>query len=283
MLDETKKFAIKFSLILFLSAVLTFLGTTSFFYLTVCDFLPGDVVKLLLNSFIFLSACLIIILVTSVSFIFYQLLKSFKNRQQRNSEFFELLLEILSHKFGNFISGLKVNVALLDEIKDLQKMRSFNRIKNSVNYMDLELASLLSRIKDMKNDGLDRSSNPIVLEDLLRRQQKTTEAFFGHLAIPQKKLIVRNMLSRFDNVELAFILTLLLENAFKYSKSTIKIRSGGFKKNQYFFLSNDILPERKRGLGIGLTIAKLISERNSFHLSIKEKDNLFMVLVVSER
>ena len=278
LLNEIQKFSLKFLIILFLSSFFTFSGILFFFYISACTILPSYAIYDHLRPFILLSLCFIFVFIVSVSFIFYQLLNAYEKQQRNFTNLLELFLDVISHKFGNFIAGLNVNFSLLESQIDKSSSELIKRILQNTNYMEEELNIILSTLQRIKhNQFRQKNLQPIDLTNLINQQEKKYRQLTTK-DIPQ--IIIKGDRTKTFNLEQRFAIELLLENAFKYSEKVIKIRSGYLKnKLQYVFISNDIVSKRQKGLGIGLAIVDSIAKNNDLKILWKENNYKFMVLV----
>ena len=278
LLNKTQNFLLRFFVILILASFLTFSGITLFFYIIISSYLSNSILFHHLKSFIIIACSMLFIFDISISFVFYQLLRSYNRHQDNMRYLIELFLEIISHKFGNFLSGVKVNLSLIDH-QDLSfPPQVYQRLIKSVDYMESELLTILSKLKTLReyNDILEEAE--LTVNKLLNNQIKKMECLSENKHNLQ--LIVKNRCDCLKRIEYSLAIELLLENAFKYAHSTIKIRTGHCKRcTHYFFILNDISNRTQKGLGLGLSIVDFIAKQNGLYIQWQQKDNLFKALI----
>ena len=280
MLNETQKFLLKFFVILILASFLTFSGVILSFYITLSCYLSPSIVHEHLQSFVVISFSMISIFDLSISFIFYQLLKRYNIHKNNTIRLIEIFLEIISHKFGNFLAGVKINLSLVNSNNKniILSPKIYNRILNSVDYMDNELSNILSELNSIRlyNNILIKSN--LSFNKLLSNQIEKSENLFKDKKNYQ--IILKNNCDKLENLEYAFAIELLLENALKYANSIIKIRTGLWrKKYHYLFILNDISTKNYKGLGLGLSIVDSIAKQNDFYVQWRKEGNFFKVLI----
>lgn len=220
----------------------------------------------------------------SVSFVFYQLLTVFGKYQQESKDLFQLFLEIISHKFGNFLAGQKVNLALAKKSNTQPEIsKVLSRLERSVNFMQEELITLLKRIENVKSDKYYNFERQLSLDKLVQRQISVFHLRYPNKKLPSLKLVTG--INELGNSQYEIIVELLIENCLKYSKDKVYIRSGLFKGSKYLFLCNDITKnkDRYKGLNIGLSIVHFLVEKQNLKIKIKEEKGFFKVFLLQRK
>ena len=265
----------KFFVTLTIGTCFLTVGITSFYYLTIARYLPLPAIQEYLKNFFIVLLSFELVFVFSVSLVFLQLLKKYTDQKAATLNFFELLLEIISHKLGNFIAGQKVNMALIDTPGTEETVA---RMKKSILLMEQDLEDLLSSLSAIRENTLLPDFQIDVSELIERERQKHRCRLDGR--DQGKTVIIGGPGYRLKKAEHSFIIGLLLENAFKYSSKKIKIRAGHFRDRDYFFVSNEIAEDRRGGLGTGLTIVSHICGKNSCTFKLGNSKKNFRALVL---
>ncbi len=265
------KFFVTLSIGIFLLTV----GITSFYYLTIVRYLPPTGIQEYLKNFLIVLLSFELVFVFSVSLVFLQLLKQYTDEKAATQNFFELLLEIISHKLGNFIAGQKVNMALIDTPGS---QKTVARMKKSILLMEQDLADLLSTLSAIRENTL-RFGLKIDLSELIERERQKYQCGLN-VRDKDKEVVIGGPGYKLKKAEHAFIIGLLLENAFKYSSKKVRIRAGHFRDRAYFFVSNDIARDRSGGLGTGLTIVSHICGKHNCTFKLGNSKKNFRALVL---
>ena len=265
----------KFFITLTVGTCFLTVGITSFYYLTIARYLPLLAIQENLKNFLIVLLSFELVFVFSVSLVFLHLLKKYNDQMAATQNFFELLLEIISHKLGNFMAGQNVNISLLNTTGSQEAVA---RMEKSILLMEQDLADLLSSLSAVRENSLCPDLD-IDISDLIERERHKHRCSMDGRD-RGKTVIIGGSGSRLKKAEYSFIIGLLLENAFKYSRKKIKIRIGHFRDRDYFFVSNDIAKDRSGGLGIGLTIVSHICSKNNCTFKLGNSKKNFRALVL---
>ncbi len=200
------------------------------------------------------------LLVLSLMLVLYKVIQFLTKKEIEYQEFLELLVMILSHKFGNFLAIHRTNIDILKKRYD---SNALDRLEKSYEYIQEDLSKILNTLTNFKEK---KEKEPVLLREII---EKIIFAF------PQEKNLMLNL----TNVKIYAsreimenIVFFLIENTIKYSKSFIQIRL----TQDYLAIRNDIAYTSK-GRGVGLKIASWLAEREKMKLRYKNKDNIFFV------
>lgn len=205
-----------------------------------------------------------VILTVSSILLFYLVLNRTMKREKKYQEFLELVILSVSHKFGNFVSALKINLEL---IKSSGSKRAISSMDNYISLMQDELKVLTEILRKTKEEDIQEVFLTEIIEEILLKLE------------PKDKKIIReykNIRLRGDKNSIENILFILLHNSVKYSKSFIHIR---IFKNRVVGIRNDI-ESRGGGSGIGLTLAKKFCQLYNWRLKVRPSKRYFTVFLV---
>ncbi len=208
--------------------------------------------------------------VISVVYIFYRFVYIYIKQKRETQQIFRIILQAISHKFGNFLSIQKINIQLLDN-KNSETVR---RLQNSIYLIESDLYQIISILKNFESQDLRQ--RPIEISEIIRNLLQK------NIYNKDLKLFLRLHDVKVKSISLIIetILSLLIENAFKYANQKIAIRTGIYQKNVYVYISNDIKPVISPGSGLGLKIAHLLGEKSGARLISKSRQTLYQVLLV---
>jgi signal transduction histidine kinase len=197
-----------------------------------------------------------------LSYIFYRLLNVISKKEVEQETFLKFLFFVLSHKIGNFLSMMKLNIELL---KHKPEQRIIERLQSSCRVMEEDLNNTLETVKKIQK--LSKNKEKINLKESIERVLKS-------FPIEKKTTInTKDITLSLNKDAYEAILFLLLDNAFRYSHSKVHIRV--FEK--FIAIRNDFL-EIVKGSGLGLQIAEYLCKINNFKLKYRAKNNNFLVI-----
>lgn len=269
---QTKILLVFFILITIVFAVINFVVTI--FYKNVQDFYISQIsqlgVKYSLPDYIFKDFFSVLFLweaflILSLSYLFYKILDYSIKKEEEQKNFLELIILMISHKFGNFLSVLKTNLEIL-KIKKEDKV--IQRLERTIGYMEEDFKTIINILKNLKQN-IDKKE-PVNIKEIIEYQINLFKPVDKkiYLRLKDKKIVATRL-----NIE--NILFLLIENSIRYSKEKIYIKSC---KNA-IFIRNDIATTTK-GTGIGLNIASYLAEREKIKIKYREKNNRFIIAIV---
>ncbi len=215
--------------------------------------------KRFMTTLLFWEMSLSVILLLMVYFI----IKRFLKKEQAHRKFLNFILGIISHKFGNFLSIQKLNLELIetDNEKPLQ------RLKEAYSFMEQDFSNILSTIRNTEEDkpkkyNIKQTINQCMDILLQNKEEKNIK-----LTLTDINIISKN--SDFYN-----IIHELIENAVKYSKTFIHIKTAKKGKYAYIVISNDI-NKIQSGSGFGLELVRYLSLKNNWQFTTKLTQNTF--------
>jgi len=201
-------------------------------------------------------------------FVVYKATSLYLKRERESKEFVKLFFLLFTHKLGNFLSLDRLSIELL-----LQKYgndRSLLRLKRSYELLEDDFKKSLNYMKAFEEEEepeiVDVSA---VLKDLLYKY---------HSYYPSRNLEVSlfpiRVKARKGDIE--SLLQLLVENAFKYSSSFVKVESAKTKKGFMLSILNDVGPASS-GSGIGLKMAQFLASKLGWKMELYPQDERFLV------
>lgn len=205
-----------------------------------------------------------VVLTLSAILLFYLLFSSSVKRERKYQEFLELIVLSVSHKFGNFLSALRLNLEL---IKSSGSERSLKSMEDYISQMENELKNLIEILKRTREENIQDISIEIMIENILSKLDSSGKRL---------KRNYRNIRIKGDINTVENILFILIHNSLKYSKSFIHIRTF---KNKMVVIRNDI-DGRGGGSGIGLLLAEKFCQLNGWKLKTRVSDRYFTAFLM---
>jgi len=198
-----------------------------------------------------------------LSFLFYKVLVLINKKEIEHEEFLKFLFFVLSHKIGNFLSVMKTNIEIL---KLKPELRVLERIENSCNLIDDEIKKSMEAIKKLPK--ISKSRQTVNLNEVVN---KTVSKF-----VTDKKVIFTSRQLFLDINPEAFetIIFLLLDNAFRYSRSKVHIKIC----SDVIAIRNDF-SEILKGSGIGLQIVEYLCRIHKFSIKYRAKGEHFLTIL----
>ncbi len=209
------------------------------------------------------------VFVLSVGYLFYYLFRTYLKQKRESQEIFQILLQAISHRFGNFLATQKINVELL---RTNYRLDIIKRMQDSLRLVEFDLHQIVSVLKNFELQNFDITWLDIskVVNELLEEalyDDLQINCHFGKVKVKTSYLLTKNLI------------ILLLENAFKYAANKVIIRTGFCNGKGYFYISNDIKERVSAGSGLGLKLARLLSEKTKAKLVTKD-GLVYQVLLV---
>ncbi len=271
MKEETKLFC--YTVVTFiLSILLLSIGVLLYFYFSIFT-INGKFISDIFYDFAMNLILWELIVVICGVFLFYRLFKIHLKHKLEVQSIFKGLFEAVSHRFGNYIAAQKVNVELLKYSKN---NKIIDRLEMSLSNMENDFNELVLILKNLELETL--SLEDVYLSSMIR--QLTED-----MSIQQTKNIDLKIVGR-DDVKLTaeylfakIVFVLLLDNAFRYSKSKIYIC---YKKNKnnYCLILNDINKQSREGTGLGLKLVKYFTDKIGVRVRTKRSNSWFCCLLV---
>ncbi len=209
------------------------------------------------------------VFVLSVGYLFYCLFSAYLKHKKESQEIFHILLQTISHRFGNFLATQKINVELL---RNNYRLDVIKRMEDSLRLVEFDLQQIISVLKNFESQSLDIEWVDIskVVKELLENalyDGLDIKYHLGKVKVKSSYLLIKSLIA------------LLLENAFKYAASKVVIRTGFCNGKGYFYVSNDIKEKISPGSGLGLKLARFLSEKSKAKL-VTKTGLVYQVLVV---
>ncbi len=211
-----------------------------------------------------------LILVTALTYLFFQLLRRYRRYKERTREYQQLLLQTVSHKLGNFLAAQRVDFELL---RDTGSKKALDRLEQGRFFLERDFRNMLRIIKDSGSEEPEPEKTD--LSDLV---SGVLDDFTEELE-PEKTML-NPAEARCIPSEMEAVLYILFENAARYSSSEVLVRSGKSRGRPYVWIRNDIDPERVHGTGVGLSTAYRLAKRNGFILKWVKRDNFFLAALI---
>jgi len=211
-----------------------------------------------------------IFLILLLSFLFYRLLWHHLQERERNREFLELMLLVLSHRFGNFLATQRVNLEIL---KEGMNPSALGRLQKAYNYIEEEFRRTLELIRRFPTKG---EKGEVRLDSLIQRMLKS---FGEELEGKEVKFDLKEVKVRIPGNDLEMVLQLFLENATRYSKNFVRISSRREGQRVILEVENDLAPDVPRGSGLGLELARRLAERMGAKVEVHEDQGRFRQVI----
>lgn len=208
--------------------------------------------------------------------LFYELLLRYIDQKERAYRFRQTLSQVLSHRFGNFLLTQKINLSIL---QDRFSQEVLNRARYSLMEMESQFREIIKIIEEFHTENLERkviSLRDVVLAAL--KDYAKTESM-GRVRLRLQKS------QTFANLEEAKIFVqLFLDNALRYSRKIVYIRTGTFRRRPYLVIVNDVPKDlSSRGVGIGLMIARNIATSLNVSFSTVSRKDLYFTVTLWPR
>jgi signal transduction histidine kinase len=193
----------------------------------------------------------------------YYLTSIYLKKEERYKQFLQLMILSISHKLGNKISSLNINLEL---IKPSCNNQAVNRLEKSLISLNEDLKTLLSTFKKLQFER--KEEEKFRVDELVLNFLEEFKPF-------EKKVFLRlKPLKSFKNKsDIEAIIQIILENAFKYSENKVYIKI--YKTN--LIVKNDIKNEIESGSGLGLLIVEGLSKLNNLKVIKRVKGKYFTV------
>ncbi len=205
-----------------------------------------------------------VLLILIFMYLFYKIIFISLKKEQENKKFIETFILAFTHKLGNFLSSLKVNLELLNR---KYKDKPIERLNKSYSIIENEFNLSLNLLKNLYFSPEDYQK--INIKDLVNEILNQYEGIYfnqkPYLSLKDTKISAKP-------TEIKILLSILIENAFKYGEN-IKIKTC---KNS-LCISNKIANFSNKGAGIGLELAKYIATKNKWQLKGKVSNDKFTV------
>jgi NADH:ubiquinone oxidoreductase subunit K len=191
----------------------------------------------------------------------------FLKRERATKEMVKLFFLLFTHKFGNFLSLNRINLEILTQ--KYGNDRSLLRLKRSYNVLEEDFKNSLRYIK-----GIEESQSPewVDVSEVIRSSVLKYSSVFPEKGV-ELSLMPLKVRARRQEVESFF--QLLIENAFKYASSSIKIELSRERRGYRIILVNDV-GTASSGTGIGLKLLKFLADKIGWEVDFFPGKKLFI-------
>lgn len=204
------------------------------------------------------------VLLISVTILYYFTVHRLIGNRERYVNFIEVFSLVLNHKLRNFISIVKFNTADLPDKKNIRLHNASLKLENDVTLFN----NLINLFK--KDINVNKPIKLIITEIV-----EEINIFFDK----KVHLTLSNCNYMLPIDDLYFAVYILTENALKYSKEHVKIKSIKIKKYYYIVIKNDINPDTLGGLGIGLKTVENLCKKHNWQLKYRKNKNHFVIII----
>ena len=192
----------------------------------------------------------------------YYLTSIYLKKEERYKQFLQLMILSISHKLGNKISSLNINLEL---IKSICNNQAVNRLEKSLTSLNEDLKTLLNTFKKLQFER--KEEERFRVDELVLKLLEEFKPFEKKVFLKLKPLSFKN------RSDIEAIIQIILENAFKYSENKVYIKI--YKTN--LIIKNDIKNEIESGSGLGLLIVEGLSKLNNLKVIKRVKGKYFTV------
>lgn len=185
------------------------------------------------------------------------------DKLKEQEEWTKSLVASVAHKFGNFLSIQKVNLAVLKT--KLKDQNALNRLEKSILKVEKDMNLIIHLLREEKHIKREWLRIDKLILEILRDFQEDLQ---GKKVIfkPQETYVYA------DQVDVMDILYNIISNAIRYSKSIIHIRICRTQKVICLVFRNDTGDPQAHGLGIGTKLVENVVKRHGgkMHIRIKK-------------
>lgn len=203
-----------------------------------------------------------VLLVVVLMYLFYRVLVAISKKEVEYEEFLKLLIFVMSHKIGNFLSVMKTNLEIL-RLKPENKV--LDRLQSSCNILNEEITKTIETVK--KLPAINQKQRYINLKEIL---MNTIAKFESEKLL---KLSLQDIFINANEETVETILFLILDNAFKYCHSKIHVKL--FKNS--LAVRNDFV-ELSKSSGVGLQIVNYLAKKSGYTLKYRAKGENFLLV-----
>ena len=216
------------------------------------------------------------ITVVSVLLLAYTVVKRFYLREKSREEFLNLLLLSVTHKLGNFLAVQQVNLEML---KDCENKRAVERLASQTKRLKKDFERIMFFIEKLKK-GEESKRRKINVKPIILENVKEWMDVYGkpnRLILSIKDTYINTNPDYFENV-----VSIVVENAIKYARSLVHIKSFVNRNKVCIVVRNDI-GEISEGRGVGTQIAKYMIERMGGGMRIRIRGDMYTAFLQFRR
>jgi len=208
-------------------------------------------------------------LVVMLMSLFYLTLVRSIRTERDLTDLLNVMLLSLTHRLGNFLASQKINAELLEDSPPVRRLkRSLQDLDRSY-HRTFSLLETLQKERNVREEKLDLEK---MVRDAISSHRDTDRSL--RLDAPAAKLWLKA-----NPVYVELLISLLVENALKYSRSRVHVKLCRSRSGKPILLIRNDVSGKEGGTGIGLQIVRFIAERIGADLKIRIRSN-FTVLVV---
>lgn len=208
-----------------------------------------------------------VLLVTAVLILFRKVVINYIRREKEARDIMNILLLALTHRIGNFLSVQKVNLELLEDSPQVERLRE------SVKGLEEHYSRTL-RVLELLGKGQGLEPVRVDIEAFLKKILRSFELPGG----VKVRVRTSKAYARVNPVYLEILLTSLIENAFRYSKSRVYVRLCGGNGRPLLIVRNDV-KEHRGGSGMGLQIVRFTADKMGAKVRFRVRDRFTAVVV----
>ncbi|MBZ4672608.1 MAG: hypothetical protein JG762_838 [Deferribacteraceae bacterium] len=230
-------------------------------------YVKSTYIRDLVKDKLFLMLYWDMIIILSVALLYYLTIYRAIDREKQYLKTIETAFLVFSHKLRNYLASAKINLELIKKGKHEPVERlitSHLLLENNLNNILKITEKLNTKSFQKQNLNIKEIIHSIILE----------------LQISDKfdvKIRGRNFYVKGIKNDVYNSLYLIFDNIRKYGLKKISIKFVMFKGKKYVIIVNDINPDIKSaGLGVGLTVAEKLMQKNGFRLSWKGNKNFWV-------
>jgi len=226
-----------------------------------------EVNREILRYALFLFAWELPVLLLTI-FVVYKATSLYLKRERESKEFVKLFFLLFTHKLGNFLSLDRLSIELL-----LQKYgndRSLLRLKRSYELLEDDFKKSLNYMKAFEeNEEPEVVDVSTVLKELIYK-------YHAYYPLRRVEVLLQPLKVKARRGDIENLFQLLIENAFKYSSSFVKVEARKSGKGYLVSITND-LGSAPSGSSIGLKMAQFLAERLNWSVEVHPGSKEFIV------
>jgi len=184
------------------------------------------------------------------------------DKLKEQEEWIKSLVASVAHKFGNFLSTQKVNLALLKT--KLKDQSAISRLEKSILKVEKDMNLIIHLLREEKQIKREWIRIDKLILEMLRDFQEDLQG---------KKVIFKPVETYVyaDRVDIMDILYNIISNAIRYSKSVIHIRICKTQRGICLVFRNDMGDPQAHGLGVGTKLVEKVVKRHGGKMQIRVK------------
>ncbi len=211
------------------------------------------------KSLLIMEFVVVFIFLLAFQFIIDKILGKLKDQE----EWTKSLVASVAHKFGNFLSIQKVNLAILKT--KLKDEKILSRLERSLSKVEKDMNLILHLLREEKQMEREWIRVDKLILEMLEE--------FGE-DLQGKKVIFRPVETYVyaDETDMKDVLYNIISNAVRYSKSIIHIKTLMRKGSVCLIFRNDMGNTQDHGLGVGTKLVEKVVKRQggTMHIRIKK-------------